>query len=292
MYGIWHSMSAATNNLQFGGSDDSGSDFDADDATLPFPKPLDRSTFLASDFDATAFLSSLSNRFQTLEDLQTELRELNQSLNKELVDLVNDNYQDFLSLGQALSGGEERIEDIRVGLLAFQRDIKSVRDKIETRRNEAAELLEQKRALKQEISVGRALLEIAERLDELEEKLGLGSSALTPAPETEDHENGNDKWGNGWTGIQSDGSDDDDDYDDDEDSSGVPSKLRRRVEQLRIVKILLGRHSPQHPFLLAEQERVRKVQETILLDLDAAIKQEPDVKIKQQILRLRSTVDE
>jgi len=87
----------------FGDSDGSGAELSDNDhdSSLPFPKPLSRSPFLAPDFDPATFLSSLSNRHQSLADLRIELRDLSEALNKELLDLVNENYQDFLSLGSA-----------------------------------------------------------------------------------------------------------------------------------------------------------------------------------------------
>ncbi|KAK6375801.1 hypothetical protein LTS17_007623 [Exophiala oligosperma] len=274
-----------SSRFYFGGSD-SGSDVD-DDAPLPFPKPLDRSAFLTPDFDAATFLSGLSNRFQTLEDLQTELRELSQTLNKELVDLVNDNYQDFLSLGSTLSGGEERIEDIRLGLLGFQREVKAIRDKVDTRRNEVADLLKQKKALKQDTGIARSLLEIAERLEQLEEKLNITSIRSANTTESNGHGNANDAWSEGWT--ESMNYDSDDDYESDDKS--IPPRLRRRVEEFLILKHLISRFSPHHPFILAQDSRTRKIQEILLSDLEAAIKQEPQVKFKQQMLQLRGAVE-
>ena len=74
---------------QFG--DDSGSEFDDNDYGLPFPKPLDHSAVLERDLDPSCLFADLFDRHQTLEDLRNELRELSQTLSKELLDLVNDN---------------------------------------------------------------------------------------------------------------------------------------------------------------------------------------------------------
>jgi hypothetical protein len=49
------------------------------------------------------------------------LRSRSQLLNKELLDLVNSNYQDFLNLGNSLHGGEEKVEEVRIGLLGFRK---------------------------------------------------------------------------------------------------------------------------------------------------------------------------
>jgi hypothetical protein len=230
----------------------------------------------------------LSNRFQTLEDLQSELRELSHGLNKELVDLVNDNYQDFLSLGSTLSGGEEKIEDIRVGLLSFQRDVKGVRDSVEQRRQEITELLRQKKAIRQETSVGRALLEVAERLELLEEKLNIAKPKITDLTSTaQGEESGGQQWSEEWIEERTI-NESDDEYDADD----MTLRLKRRTEEFLILKHLMGRHSPQHPFMLALEGRIRKIQEILLSDLDTAIRREPQVKAKQQMLQVRGAIAE
>ena len=118
----------------FGGA--SGSVSSDDEDNLPYPEALPRSDFLAPTFSAPAYLSTLSDRHQTLEDLRTDLRERSQALSKELLDLVNTNYEQFLSLGSDLKGGEEKVEDVRVGLLGFKRGVEDVRGKVRERRGE------------------------------------------------------------------------------------------------------------------------------------------------------------
>ena len=80
---------------------------------LPYPLALPRSDFLSPTFSARTYLSSLTNRHQTLEDLRSDLRERSQLLSKELLDLVNENYESFLGLGEGLRGGKEKVEDVR-----------------------------------------------------------------------------------------------------------------------------------------------------------------------------------
>ena len=241
--------------LQFGGSDSSGSD---DDTSLPYPKPLARSAFLTPDFSPTAFLSSLHNRHQTLEDLRAELRTRSQELNKELLDLVNDNYQDFLSLGTSLKGGDEKIEEVRVGLLGFKRDVDGLKAKVETRRKETGALLERRRSLWNDIRTGRRLLEVDSRLEELEERLMIGANAAN-------HGNGTDG------GDLSDFSD----SDDSEMESGTLSisRLRSRVEQYIYVRRLATELGAKHPFLVKQEERILRIKQALLLDLGSSLRQ-------------------
>lgn len=253
-------------SLQFGDSDESASDFDEDPSGLPFPEPLSRTSFLAPDFDPAVFLSSLRNRHQSLEDLRQELRSLEQLLNKELLDLVNENYQDFLSLGTALRGGEEKIEGVKVGLLAFQRDVESIRDKVEARRQEMEGLLNEKRHFRAQADVGKDLLDHADRVEELEHRLMIADKSTPNKDASSDDvsESESDLYGSG-----SDESDDEELED-----GAVPVSLRRlerHVQKYVFLTSIAKRVGENHPFLLAQQPRVSKIKSTVLLDLKTAL---------------------
>ncbi|KXG49572.1 uncharacterized protein PGRI_055400 [Penicillium griseofulvum] len=252
------------NRFEFGDSDGSSSDFDEDPSGLPFPEPLSRTSFLAPDFDPATFLSSLTNRHQSLEDLRQELRGLEQFLNKELLDLVNENYQDFLSLGSALRGGEEKVEGVKVGVLSFQRDVKAIRDKVEARRQEVEELLNEKRRLRANADVGKDLLDYADRVEELEHHLMIhDKSSENPSDESDSESD-----------LYSSESGD---MDDDELADGTPAISLKRMECHVQKFIFLGsiadRVGEKHPFLLAQQPRVAKIKSTVLLDLKTALGQ-------------------
>lgn len=243
--------------LQFGASDNSDSDFDDNDSTLPFPKPLARSTFLEPDFDPTIFLANLSDRYQTLDDLRNELRDLSQSLSKELLDLVNDNFQDFLSLGSTLRGGEEKVEGIRVGLLSFQRDLTSVRDNVEQRHTAVATLVSERRNIMKDVEIGRSLLEISEKIEDLETSLVIGTVVLKDFEEVEDR-----------TYDISDASDDDAS----DDRMLVP-RLKRQTEQYLVLRLLLRRHNHNQPYIIGQAKRIAGIESTLTLDLEGALKQ-------------------
>lgn len=151
------------------------------------------------------------------------------------------------------------------------------------------ELLRQKKALKQETGVGRALLEIAERLDLLEEKLRTSKTRSAESTNANVQENGPPKWSDEWMDTPTNESDDE--YDPSE-VTGVPPRLKRRAGEFLILKYLVGKHSPHHPFILAQDGRMRKIQEILLSDLDVAIKQEPEVTAKQQMMQIRGQVED
>ena len=263
------------NSNQFGGSDTSGSD---DENPLPYPKPLARSAFLTPNFSPTDFLASLHNRHQTLEDLRAELRTRSQELNKELLDLVNDNYQDFLGLGRSLRGGEEKVEEVRVGLLGFKREVDTLKEKVHQRRTEVDGLLGERRAITNEIRIGRALLEVNSRLDELEERLMVGNDAKR-APSDEERDD---------MDISDSGEDSDDDR---KPGSSIPlSRLKRRAQQYIYIKRLIAKTGANHPFLVKQEERLLRIRQTLQLDLSTALQHATagsgDVDDSGRILRI------
>jgi hypothetical protein len=229
-----------------------------DEDTLPYPAELARNDFLAPDFDAQTYLSSLRNRHQTLEDLRSDLRQRSQLLNRELLNLVNGNYEEFLSLGGDLKGGEEKVEGVRVGLLGFQREVEGIRKAVQDRARETGELLREKKVLRKEVVLGRALLEVHERLEELEEKLGIKIKE----------------------GEEDDEEDEDEEEDDetplDTESSSCASaakRLRKQSEQYLLIVAQCNKIGPSHPFLVSLQPRVDEVRKTLILDLSASLRQ-------------------
>jgi hypothetical protein len=240
-----------------------------DEDTLPYPAELARNDFLALDFDAQTYLSSLRNRHQTLEDLRSDLRQRSQLLNRELLDLVNGNYEEFLSLGGDLKGGEEKVEGIRVGLLGFQREVEGIRKAVQDRARETGELLQEKKGLRKEIVLGRALLEVHERLEELEEKLGIKTR---------------------------EGEEDDDDEEDDEEDetsdlesspyASAAKHLRKQSEQYLLIVCQSSKIGPSHPFLVSLQPRVDEVRKTLILDLSASLRQAKSSSDKNAVLSL------
>ncbi|TVY33582.1 hypothetical protein LOCC1_G007520 [Lachnellula occidentalis] len=240
-----------------GGSGDISSD---DEDNLPYPEALPRSDFLAPDFDAPAYLSTLSERHQTLEDLRSDLRERSQALSKELLDLVNTNYE---HLGSDLKGGEEKVEDVRVGLLGFKRGVEDVRGKVRERKVEVEGLLGEKKDVSKQIALGRRLLEVDARLEELEDRLMVSSLGRVV--------NGGDE--DSWT----DSEDEEDDEDELEAETGVTGtstrKLQRFVTDYLHVERLSNSVRKEHPFISAQQSRMLRVRNTILLDLSTTLKQ-------------------
>ncbi|KFY58641.1 hypothetical protein V496_06037 [Pseudogymnoascus sp. VKM F-4515 (FW-2607)] len=246
------------NGFYFGGDSASASSADDED-NLPYPEALPRSDFLVPNFDASDYLSTLADRHQTLEDLRTDLRERSQALSKELLDLVNVNYEQFLSLGSDLRGGEEKVEDVRVGLLGLKRGFEEVRSKIKAKGQDVDGLLGEKSQISKEISTARIMLELDATLEELEGNLMMGSV---------DRQTRDEVW-----------SDSEDDEDDGEHGSDIAAggastrKLQRLVRDYCRVVRMARTAGQEKTFVAAQQQRIERIRGVLLLDLNTALKE-------------------
>lgn len=174
---------------------------------------------------------------------------------------MNSNYQDFLSLGSSLQGGDEKVEEVRVGLLGFRKEVEAVKRKVAERGEEVDRLVDERVEVRRQIALGRQLLDIHIRLSEIEGRL-----MVTPPKKPIDAE-------------EETFSDSETTSDDDEDESSVEgafislSKLRRHVQQYLYIRQCCDFMGPDHPFIAAQEPRMSKVRNTLLLDLSTALKQ-------------------
>lgn len=249
------------------GDNDDDDDFDPD-APLPFPTALSRRDFLAPDFNAATYLSSLfpsgssdgtdgagaHHRHQTLEDLRAELRERSSAISAELLELVNANYAAFLGLGDGLRGGGERAEDVRVALLGFRRQVEDVQARVRGRREDVQRSGAELRAVRGEVEAGRRMLELDERCGVLLGKL----------------EGGGDQ----------EEEDDDDSVDDEEYRLG---EMAREYNAIVRLANALGRDLP---YVRKMEEKITRCRNTLLLDLGASLKEARKAGEQEKTLRL------
>lgn len=232
------------------------------------------------------------------------MRELDQLLSRELLDLVNENYQDFLSLGNALQGGEEKTEEVRVGLLAFQRDVQAIREKVEGRQGEVERLLGEKKQLRKDANLGRTLLDIADRIEELEHRLMIGEGKhggrnfRQPSSTTALNARGNQSFA-----AETDGSSDEESEEsgEDEDTEGGTAvslkRLEHHIQKYVAVTKLSERIGGDHPFLVNQQPKINRIRSAVLIDLKTALEQTKNAGEKRDakmlaILRLYNLMGE
>ncbi|KAK7749555.1 hypothetical protein SLS53_000131 [Cytospora paraplurivora] len=258
------SSPSSTNSHDLGDEDD----FDPD-APLPFPTALSRNDFLAPDFNAATYLSSLfpgdsdssslvSHRHQTLEDLRTELRERSSAISAELLELVNANYTSFLGLGDELKGGGERVEDVRVALLGFRRQLEEVQSRVRGRREDVQHTGTELRMVRGEIEQGRLMLELDERCEVLLSQLEDGRA-----------------------GDEDDGGDEDEDKDNAEEE-----RLTGLAHEYNAIERLADVIGRDLPYVRKLDERIIRCRNTLLLDLGTATREARKAGEKDRLVKL------
>lgn len=118
-------MAKQANEMDVYFGDENGDDDGISGFTLPSARKIEREAFSVEDFNVDKFLSEY-HRYQTLEDMQQQLQKWSKSLEQELVDLINEDYNQFVGLGTSLSEGQPKVEDVKMELMSFQQEIKVV----------------------------------------------------------------------------------------------------------------------------------------------------------------------
>ncbi|KAG0641252.1 oligomeric golgi complex component, COG2-domain-containing protein [Tuber brumale] len=258
--------------------DDDGDDEDDDNpSTLPFPPPLPRSAFsnLEAPFNPTEFLASLRNRHQTLEDLRAELRARSRDLERELVELVNRDYVDFVGLGGSLRRGDGRVVDLRMGLLGFRREVGVIMGVVEGVRRDVEVQVRRRRVVEGGRTLAKDLLTLSYRLDELSTLLLIHPPCTSPAAAATTT-----------TAIPIP------DFDQDAPGPGksstpsIPRLSRIILGYLYLTRNMLPRLPQQHPFVKTQIPRIEAVRKTLLLDLDSALKEARSSKDSEKVLVL------
>ncbi|RVD81792.1 uncharacterized protein DFL_009640 [Arthrobotrys flagrans] len=227
----------------------SDSDPEDDFSSLPFPQPLPRSAFTTADFSASSYLASL-HRHQTLEDLRAELRTRSKDLERELVELVNRDYADFVGLGSSLRGGEGKVNDLKLGVMGFAREIEGVKEKVVKVANEMEKDMAVKKEVARKKALARNLLTLDARLSQLESLL-----LLKGQQEADDHILTLDL--------------------DETSNSSLTSlpRLQKLVTSYLYLKHVLSKIPPTHPFVKAQGRRLKQARQTLSDDLSRALKE-------------------
>ena len=176
-----------------------------------------------------------------------------------------------------MRGGEDKVEEVRLALLGFRRDVDGLRGKLDGRRGEVAALVEQRRKVRKEIQLGRGFLMLDARLCELERNLMISndkSDAIDPSRMDE----------------ISNASDEDDYAEEDLEENLAVRKLRRCVEQFVALRQGL-RNLSEHVLKDQMWKRLLKAREALLLDTSNITKQiritgdDPDGIIEMMVLK-------
>lgn len=166
------------------------------------------------------------------------------------------------------------MEEARIGLLGFRKNVETVREKVDRRVQEMAALLAEKKETRSQIAVACDLVEIEGTMGELEHRLLL----------TEDSRDTNDGPGGDGDSISDkheidelfDDIEDEQDADDRQELDDQEMTLRRlesTVRKYMYTLALIRRISDTHPFVTSSHGRLGKIERNLLLDLKAVHKQ-------------------
>ena len=151
--------------------------------------------------------------------------------------------------------------------MAFRREVEEIKKHVARQGQVVDGLLRERVRVQKEIALGRQLLDLNARLSRLENRLMVG---LESALGTERHP----------AGTNEDGEDSSDDesveYDVDDGDDVLPltlSRLRKSVQEVRLVEELMTHMDYDQPLMAAERARFMRLRSTLLMDLGTALKQ-------------------
>ncbi|KAF9268919.1 COG complex component [Marasmius fiardii PR-910] len=145
----------------------------------------------AETFDVEEFL--LSRSHTSLQDLKTELRDYLLSLKEELVQLINDDYEAFISLSTDLKGEGDRLNNLKAPLAGLKQEIQISKDELRAIQDAIEEKLRKRAALREEKALLHLLLKISESVLRLETLLLISSTdssemdGIQPVNPNEEH---------------------------------------------------------------------------------------------------------
>ncbi|KAF4598583.1 hypothetical protein EYR38_006987 [Pleurotus pulmonarius] len=160
---------------------------DFSDHDLPAFVPLVHGNQLlaAEEFNVEEFL--LSRTYTSLPDLRSELRDYLATLKDELVKLINDDYEAFISLSTDLKDEGARLEKLQYPLSGLKEQILASKGELSVLQSAIQEKLKRRATLREEKALLHLLLKISESITRLESLLLISQpsdgedSAMRPA---------------------------------------------------------------------------------------------------------------
>ncbi|CAN6674291.1 hypothetical protein TRVA0_051S00562 [Trichomonascus vanleenenianus] len=136
---------------------------------LPEIVPITQDSFSGENFSVEGFLND-HHKYQTLDDLQRQMRKWKGILDQQLVDTINSDYGKFVELGRSLAGAEPKLQDVKMEVLGFERQVGHARDTLQSNVTEMDRLLHAKRDVTAKKNHVKSLMAYAKRLSYLEQE--------------------------------------------------------------------------------------------------------------------------
>lgn len=156
--------------------------FESTDSTEQFPYPVNITREDFADvtlFDPDEFLFK-HHRYTSLDSLLSDLRSLSKSLNQDLLDLVNNEYTNFIQLGQSIGSCLELIENLSVEVGKFKASLSQTLSDFADSSATCAAVLQHKRSLNLLKNKIKLVLLLHEQCVSFETLVALDVADLTP----------------------------------------------------------------------------------------------------------------
>ncbi|CAK7894903.1 hypothetical protein CAAN1_05S00518 [[Candida] anglica] len=137
---------------------------------FPYPTTITRDDFQTTNFGPDKFLFE-NHRFTAVDVLIKDLQNLLNDLKQELLNIVNNDYNDFIKLGKSIDGGMDLINSILGELKDFSRSCGSAKLHLETSTNNVDHALNTKAKLIQVKNTIKLCVLITSQLDNFEKLL-------------------------------------------------------------------------------------------------------------------------
>merc|ERR1712137_100640 len=141
-------------------------------------KPLcfNKDTFDEDDFSVDQFLFDLRHRSLPLSSVLRDLRRYNSSLEAKLLELINQDYADFVSLSANLKGIDQTIDSLRVPVQSLHQEVASIRDSVTDEMSEVKEKMARKRQLEEKRQCLTLFLDVYQTICKIEALLRVGEA--------------------------------------------------------------------------------------------------------------------
>ncbi|KAJ3575095.1 hypothetical protein NP233_g1321 [Leucocoprinus birnbaumii] len=226
---------------------------DALGTDLPDYGPLSHNNPLltGAEFNIEEFL--LSRARATLPELRTELRDYLATLKEELVQLINNDYEAFISLSTDLRSEGSKLKRMRVPLGDLRSRVQESRSELQLIQDNIQEKLDKRAALREEKALLHLLLKISESVTRLESLL------LIASPEQED----------GFTGTNTPGGPSQEDTGEEKGRSNRAKHIARvAAEYMQLLYHASKAREENCAYVDELQWRIDRIQSTLSSDLD------------------------
>ncbi|EPY54266.1 transport complex subunit Cog2 [Schizosaccharomyces cryophilus OY26] len=115
------------------------------------------------EFTPDEFL--VSKRFLGLDGLITELSRVFENANKELMNLVKENYQDFVRLGTRMNTGNQKVDVLLSAIQRSEEQIKKSQNSVQDYSQKLKELMENRQRVENEKQIASDLLLLHRNLE-------------------------------------------------------------------------------------------------------------------------------